>query len=87
VLLALTGGHPTIELDDLKTMIDRTQPKLVVPMHFQPLRYKPRNCFWIEKFLDYFPASDIDFPCDYEIAITHDILPEKTRIMVLTHVC
>ena len=35
VLLALAGGHPTIELDDLMTVIDRVQPKLVVPMHFR----------------------------------------------------
>ena len=87
VLLALTGGHPTIELDDLKAMIDRTQPRMVVPMHFRTLRYKPRNCFWIEKFLDYFPASEVDFACDYETTITRDMLPAKTRIMVLTHAC
>ncbi|MEO8611893.1 MAG: MBL fold metallo-hydrolase [Chloroflexota bacterium] len=87
VLLALSGGHPTIELDDLKTMIDRTQPRMVVPMHFQTLRYKPRNCFWIEKFLNYFPTSEIDFACDYEATITRDSLPAKTRLMVLTHAC
>ena len=87
VLLALTGGHPTIELDDLKTMIDRTQPRMVVPMHFRTLRYKPANCFWIDKFLDYFPADEIDFPCDYETTITRELLPSKTRITVLTHAC
>jgi L-ascorbate metabolism protein UlaG (beta-lactamase superfamily) len=87
VLLALTGGHPTIELDDLKTMIDRTQPKMVVPMHFRTLRYKPCNCFWIEKFLDYFPVNEIDFACDYETVITRELLPAKMRVMVLTHAC
>jgi L-ascorbate metabolism protein UlaG (beta-lactamase superfamily) len=87
VLLALAGGHPTIELDDLKTMIDRTQPKVVVPMHFQTLRYKPRNCFWIDKFLNYFPASDVDFACDYETIVARETLPEKTRVMILTHAC
>ena len=87
VLLALTGGHPTIELDDLKAMIDRTQPRMVVPMHFRTLRYKPRNCFWVEKFLDYYPASEVDFACDYETTITRDMLPAKTRLMVLTHAC
>ena len=43
LLLALAGGHPTIELDDLKRVVDSTQPRLVVPMHFRTLRYKPRN--------------------------------------------
>jgi len=51
VLLALAGGHPTLELDDLKTLIDTIKPKIVVPMHFRTLRYKPRNTFWIESFL------------------------------------
>jgi L-ascorbate metabolism protein UlaG (beta-lactamase superfamily) len=85
VLLALTGGHPTIPLDDLKQVIDYAKPKLVVPMHFMTLRYKPRNCFWIEKFLDYFPANEVDFACDYETSITPDVLPEQTRVLVLTH--
>jgi len=85
VLLALTGGHPTIELDDLKQVIDYAQPKYVVPMHFMTLRYKPRNCFWIEKFLNYFPAEEVDFACDYETTLTPDSLPDKTRVLVLAH--
>lgn len=85
VLLALAGGHPTIRLDDLKIVIDRTQPKLVVPMHFRTLRYKPRNTFWIQSFLNYFPNEEIDFACDYEVTLTKADLPEKTRVMVLTH--
>jgi L-ascorbate metabolism protein UlaG (beta-lactamase superfamily) len=87
VLLALAGGHPTIELDDLKTVIEGAQPRMVVPMHFQTLRYKPRNCFWVDKFLDYFPAEQVDFACDYETTITRDLLPASTRVMILTHAC
>jgi L-ascorbate metabolism protein UlaG (beta-lactamase superfamily) len=85
VLLVLTGGHPTIELDDLKQVIDYAQPKYVVPMHFMTLRYKPRNCLWIEKFLDYFPPNEVDFACDYETTITKASLPEQTRVLVLAH--
>ena len=85
VLLVLAGGHPTIELDDLKTVIDETQPNLVVPMHFRTLRYKPRNQFWIETFLDYFPEEQVDFACDYEVALTRDDIPDSTRVLVLTH--
>jgi L-ascorbate metabolism protein UlaG (beta-lactamase superfamily) len=87
VLLALTGGHPTIELDDLKTVIDQAQPKLVVPMHFRTLSYKPRNIYWIEKFLDYFDEQqDVDFAFGYEATITPDRLPDKTRVLVLDYV-
>ena len=89
VLLALTGGHPTIELDDLKTLIDRTQPRLVIPMHFRTLTYKPRNIYWIHWFLDYFDEEeDVTFPCDYETTITRDMLVgyECARVLVLDHV-
>jgi len=87
ILLALAGGHPTIELDDLKTVIDNVQPKLIVPMHFRTLRYKPRNSFWIQTFLDYFPNEQVDFACDVEATITQDRLPETMRVLVLSHAC
>lgn len=85
VLLALAGGHPTIALDDLKAIIDRVQPKYVVPMHFRTLRYKPRNTFWIQSFLDYFPVEQVDFAFDYQVTLTRDTLPASTRVLVLTH--
>lgn len=87
ILLALAGGHPTINLDDLDAIIRRTQPKLVIPMHFRTLRYKPRNTFWIQSFLNYFNPDEVDFACDSQIAISQDTLPTKTRVTVLTHAC
>jgi len=86
VLLALTGGHPVIELDDLKTVIDTTKPKIVVPMHFRTMSYKPRNMFWIQTFLDYFPDDDVDFAFHYEAQITKESLPEATRVLVIDYV-
>lgn len=85
VLLALAGGHPTLELDDLKTLIDTVKPRLVVPMHFRTLRYKPRNTFWIETFLNYFENSQVDFACNYQVSLQRDQLPSSTRVLVLTH--
>lgn len=87
VLLALTGGHPTIELDDLKTVIDRVQPKIVVPMHFRTLSYKPRNIHWIEAFLRYFDEKqDVDFAFGYETTLAKASLPGQTRVLVLDYV-
>jgi hypothetical protein len=51
ILLALAGGYLTIELPDLMKMIHRVRPKLVIPMHFRTLTYRPRNTMWIESFL------------------------------------
>ncbi len=34
VLLALAGGNPTLNLDDLMILIEKLAPKIVIPMHF-----------------------------------------------------
>jgi L-ascorbate metabolism protein UlaG (beta-lactamase superfamily) len=86
VFLALAGGHPTIELRDLKRAIDVIRPLLVVPMHFQTLTYKPRNIYWIDKFLDLFQPSDVDFATHYEVSIMRDSLPKQTRVLLLDYV-
>jgi L-ascorbate metabolism protein UlaG (beta-lactamase superfamily) len=83
VMLVVAGGHPTTELDDLKTFIDAAKPRYVIPMHFRTLRYKPRNILWIESFLRYFDDADVDFACDCEIHLRTEDLPNQTRILVL----
>lgn len=85
VFLVLAGDIPTIRLTDLKQVIDRVQPKLVIPMHFRTLRYKPRNMLWIQSFLSYFDDADIDFQSDWEVELSREDLPQATRVLVLTH--
>ena len=85
IFLALAGDVPTIGLRDLKSVIDRVQPRLVIPMHFRTLRYKPRNMQWISAFLSHFDDADIDFQSDWEVALRREDLPEQTRVLVLTH--
>jgi L-ascorbate metabolism protein UlaG (beta-lactamase superfamily) len=86
VLLALTGGHPTLELDDLETAINFIKPRLVIPMHFRTLTYKPRNTVWIESFLKYFDDSQVDFACSSEVELNRLMLPETTRVLVMDYV-
>lgn len=86
LLLALAGGHPAITLDDLKALIDQARPRLVIPMHFQTLRYRPRNALWIPSFLAYFDDADVDFALDNQITLTKDRLPERTRVLVMDYV-
>jgi L-ascorbate metabolism protein UlaG (beta-lactamase superfamily) len=85
ILLALAGDTPTIRLDDMKTAIDTTHPKIVVPMHFRTLTYKPRNTLWIQSFLSYFDDDQIDFACAFEVNLVKSDLPASTRIMVLDY--
>ncbi|MAZ52741.1 MAG: Zn-dependent hydrolase [Trueperaceae bacterium] len=85
ILLALAGGHPTIELDDLKRVINDTAPRIVIPMHFRTLRYKPRNSLWIDSFLALFPNEQIDFAFESNVTLTKDNLPTETRILVMDY--
>ncbi|MEM8630925.1 MAG: MBL fold metallo-hydrolase [Pseudomonadota bacterium] len=86
VLFALAGGYLTILLPDLMEMIYRTQPRLVIPMHFRTLTYRPRNTMWIESFLQHFNKDDIDFACSQHLELTAADLPERTRVMVMDYV-
>ncbi len=85
ILLALAGGYLTIELPDLMKMIHRVRPKLVIPMHFRTLTYKPRNTMWIESFLAHFKEEDVDFACDHTVTLGPSELPSDTRVMVLDY--
>jgi L-ascorbate metabolism protein UlaG (beta-lactamase superfamily) len=85
VLLALVGGHPTLALPDLMQVIETAKPKLVVPMHFRTLTYKPRNSFWIETFLALVDDSTVDFACASEVTLTPAALPAETRVLVIDY--
>lgn len=86
ILLALAGGELTIDLDELKRVIDMAKPRYVVPMHFRTLTYRPRNTHWIESFLAYFDDSVIDFAFNSEIDLSRADIPDHTRVLVLDYV-
>ena len=86
VLLALAGGYLTIELPDLMEMIHAVKPKLVIPMHFRTLTYKPRNTMWIESFLAHFKDEDVDFALGHTATIEANDLPGRTRVLVMDYV-
>ncbi len=85
VLLALAGGYLTIELPDLMKMVHAAKPKLIIPMHFRTLTYKPRNTKWIESFLAYFKEEDVDFACASQVSLSAGDIPKETRVLVMTH--
>ena len=82
VLLALTGGPPTIELSDLKEVIDTIRPKVVIPMHYRI----PGPRFFmlpIETFTADYPAEMVETVWSTEIELTKESLPDSTKIIVL----
>lgn len=85
ILFALAGGYLTIELPDLMRMIHAVRPKLIVPMHFRTLTYKPRNTMWIESFLSHFKEEEIDFACAHTVAIGAEDIPADSRVLVMDY--
>ncbi|MEM6579606.1 MAG: MBL fold metallo-hydrolase [Pseudomonadota bacterium] len=85
VLFALAGGYLTIELPDLMEMIHRTRPKLVIPMHFRTLTYRPRNTMWIDAFLSHFKDEQVDFAFGPHAEVGLGQLTDKTRVLVMDY--
>lgn len=85
VLCALTGGPPTIALPDLMHMIHRVRPRIVIPIHFRTLAYRPANIQWITDFLPHFRREAVDFAFGPRTNIERGELPAPTRVRVLDH--
>ena len=86
VLLALAGGELVIDIPELLRVIGETRPKLVVPMHFRTLVYRPRSLLWIDSLLAELDDADVDFAFGSSATITRDSLPERTRYLVMDYV-
>jgi L-ascorbate metabolism protein UlaG (beta-lactamase superfamily) len=85
VLLALAGGYLTVTLDELDRVIREAAPRLVIPMHFRTLTYRPRSTHWIESFLAYHDEAKVDFAFAPTAEIGRDDLPDETRVLVLDY--
>jgi L-ascorbate metabolism protein UlaG (beta-lactamase superfamily) len=82
ILLALTGGPPTIELEDLGKVIEIIKPKVVIPMHYRI----PGPRFFmlpVTDFTAFYPDTMVEWSDSTEVEFTKDSLPNETRILVL----
>jgi len=74
ILLALTGEHATIALDDLDDAIKTIGPRVVIPMHY----FNPRGVLKIEpveRFLDRLPPESVTRVGGPELDLTPETLP------------
>ncbi|MEM6694635.1 MAG: MBL fold metallo-hydrolase [Pseudomonadota bacterium] len=87
VLFALAGaGGFVLSLDEVTRVIRETAPKLVIPMHFRTLTYKPRSMEWISAFLSRFNEErEVDFAFGCEVSLASADLPSETRILVMDY--
>ncbi len=86
VLLSHAGGFPVISLEELQRIIRETRPRIVIPMHFRTLCFKPRMMHFIPEFLKLFPEEEVDFAFSSETELSADSLPEPTRALVLDYI-
>ncbi len=74
IMLALTGAHATIALDDLDTAIAAIAPRVVIPMHY----YHPRGVLDIEpveRFLERLPPDRVTRLETASLELTPQTLP------------
>jgi L-ascorbate metabolism protein UlaG (beta-lactamase superfamily) len=82
ILLALTGGPPTIELEDLERAIEEIRPRVVIPMHYQIPKLK-LDILPLEAFTSRYPEDAVTRVGATEVKFSLDTLPPTLRIYVL----
>lgn len=84
VVLAATGGPPTLEIAELPPLLDAIGPALVLPMHYKTprinLKIEP-----LERFLEAMPETPVDRPGRSWLDVTRATLPASRRIVALEH--
>src|SRR5215217_2375293 len=84
VLLALVGGPPTIELEDLDRAIEEIGPRVVVPMHYRIPGLRISGVILpVDAFLSRYPREVAVHQGSSEVELTPDSLPPGLRICVL----
>ena len=82
ILLALTGGPPTIELEDLERAIEEIRPRVVIPMHYQIPKLK-LDILPLEAFTSRYPEEAVTRVWVTEVKFSLDTLPRTLRVYVL----
>ena len=82
VLLALTGGPPTIELEDLDRAIEEIEPSVVIPMHYRIPKLR-LDILPLEAFTSRYPEGAIIKVESTEVEFSPDSLPRALRVYVL----
>ena len=85
ILLSHAGGFPVISLEELNRIVNTVKPKLVIPMHFRTLCFKPQKMYFINSFIESFGNHRIQFACTSSIEIKPSDLPDQTKAIVLDY--
>ena len=85
LLLASTGGKPTIALDELEILIDQLHPRWVIPMHYKTdkinLNILPNEVF-LEQTKSKYASQIINSPT---VVLDQSQRPGQTEVIVLQY--
>lgn len=84
VVLAATGGPPTLELAELPPLLDAIGARLVLPMHYKTPKIN-LNIQPVERFLELVPDTLVERPGRSWLEVTTETLPEGRTIVLLEH--
>lgn len=82
VMLAPTGGPPTIDVEDLVSALKVLQPRVFIPIHYRLPGAIPKM-LPVNAFTDQFPKEQVVWSPSSEIEITRANLPDEMRVFVL----
>ena len=80
ILFVPVGANYTMELPEVRTFINKVDPKVIVPMHYRVFGL----CIAVlplEDFLQMVPAENVDYVGN-EIDLSYDELPEHSECWV-----
>jgi L-ascorbate metabolism protein UlaG (beta-lactamase superfamily) len=84
VLLALAGGPPTIELNDLDWVIKDIGPRVVIPMHYQIPRLKvDEEILPVRAFVSRYPEEKVVNVGAPDVEFTPETLPKGLSVYLL----
>lgn len=82
VLIAPTGGPPTIDLADLADAVRAVKPRIMIPVHYD-LPFTKVKMLPVTEFTAFFQPESVVVNPTPEIEITRANLPAETCIVVL----
>lgn len=85
ILFVLTGGPPTIELDDLDRALAAIQPKLTIPMHYKTDKSKLTRLLPVDKFTARYPKEMVHYLKSSQIELDRSTLAQEQQIYVLKY--
>lgn len=82
IMLAPTGGPPTIDLEDLYQALQMLKPRVFIPVHFALPGALPKM-LPVNAFTDRFAREQVVWHPSSEIELTRTNLPGEFRVIVL----